>query len=86
MQSTILKKNNSERPIDALALKKVNHWLSDNLKSRDASASKNVFHLFLNDQIDNGQVRLVFVSAICYLYCLPVVCIVLYLYFVFIFE
>ena len=41
MQSTILKKNNSERPVDALALKKVNHWLSDNLKSRDASASKN---------------------------------------------
>ena len=35
-------KNNSERPVDALAvkkLKKVNHPLTDNFKSRDASAS-----------------------------------------------
>ena len=32
---------NSERPVDALAVKKkVNYWLTDNLKSRDASASK----------------------------------------------
>ena len=36
------KKNNSERPVDALAEKKVNYWLTDNLKSRDASASKNI--------------------------------------------
>ena len=36
-------KNNSERPVDALAVKKVNHWLTDNLKSRDASASKKTF-------------------------------------------
>ena len=36
--------NNSERPVDALALKKVNHWLSDNQnqESRDARASKNI--------------------------------------------
>ena len=33
--------NNSERPVDALAIKKVTDSLSDNLKSRDASASKN---------------------------------------------
>ena len=33
-------KNNSERPIDALAIKKVTHSLTDNFKSRDASASK----------------------------------------------
>ena len=33
-------KNNSERPVDALAVKKVNYWLTDNLKSKDASASK----------------------------------------------
>ena len=32
--------NNSERPVDALAVKKVTHSLTDNLKSRDASASK----------------------------------------------
>ena len=31
-------RNNSERPVDALAEK--HHWLTDNLKSRDASASK----------------------------------------------
>ena len=35
------KPNNSERPVDALAVKTVNHSLTDNLKSRDASASKN---------------------------------------------
>ena len=35
-------KNNSVRPVDALAVKKVNHSVTDNLKSRDASASKNV--------------------------------------------
>ena len=34
-------KNNSERPVDALAVVKVNHWLTYNLKSRDAGASKN---------------------------------------------
>ena len=34
-------KNSSERPVDALAIKKVNDSLTDNLKSRDASASKN---------------------------------------------
>ena len=34
--------NNSERPVDALAVKKVNDSLTDNLKSRDASASKNI--------------------------------------------
>ena len=39
--------NNSERPVDALALKKVNYWLSDNLKSRDASASKKVFKVYI---------------------------------------
>ena len=33
-------KNSSERPVDALAIKKVNDSLTDNLKSRDASASK----------------------------------------------
>ena len=33
---------NSERPVDALAVKKVNHSLTENLKSRDASASKNL--------------------------------------------
>ena len=32
-------KNKSERPVDALAVKK-GESLSDNLKSRDASASK----------------------------------------------
>ena len=32
--------NNSERPVDALAVKNVNYWLTDSLKSRDASASK----------------------------------------------
>ena len=34
--------NNSERPVDALAEKGelLTHWLTDNLKSRDASASK----------------------------------------------
>ena len=31
--------NNSERPVDALAEK--HEWLTHNLKSRDASASKN---------------------------------------------
>ena len=37
-------KNKSERPVDALAVKKyqsLTESLSDNLKSRDASASKN---------------------------------------------
>ena len=34
--------NKSERPVDALAVKNVNYSLSDNLKSRDASASKNL--------------------------------------------
>ena len=47
---------------------------------------ENIFHIFLNDQIDNGQARLVLVSTICYLSCLPVTCRVLYLYFVLIFE
>ena len=32
--------NNSEKPVDALAVKKVTDSVSDNLKSRDASASK----------------------------------------------
>ena len=32
-------KNNSERPVDALAEKKITHSLTDNFKSRDASAS-----------------------------------------------
>ena len=36
--------NNSERPVDALAVKKMNDWLTHNLKSRDASASKNVIN------------------------------------------
>ena len=35
--------NNSERPVDALAEKHIS--LTDNLKSRDASASKNVHPL-----------------------------------------
>ena len=34
----------SERPVDALAVKK-NQSLSDNLKSRDASASKNTQYI-----------------------------------------
>ena len=34
--------NNSERPVDALAVKKVTDSLTHNLKSRDASASKNI--------------------------------------------
>ena len=34
-----IKQNNSERPVDALAVKKRDP-LTDNLKSRDASASK----------------------------------------------
>ena len=33
--------NNSERSVDALAVKKVTDSLTDNLKSRDTSASKN---------------------------------------------
>ena len=42
-------KNNSERPVDALAVKKVNDSLNtDNLKSRDASASKNISHISSN--------------------------------------
>ena len=36
--------NNSERPVDALAEK--HPWLTDNLKSRDASASKKSFKNF----------------------------------------
>ena len=32
----------SERPIDALAVKNMNHPLTDNFKSRDASASENL--------------------------------------------
>ena len=41
--------NNSERPVDALAVKKVNHSVTDNLKSRDASASKNlsIIHIWI---------------------------------------
>ena len=40
----ILLLNNSERPVDALAEKHqwLTNWLTDNLESRDASASKNV--------------------------------------------
>ena len=38
--------NKSERPVDALSVKNINHSLTDsptdNLKSRDASASKNM--------------------------------------------
>ena len=37
-----LKKNNSERPVDALAEKHIP--LTDNLKSRDACASKKLQH------------------------------------------
>ena len=37
---THFKTNKSERPVDALAVKKVNYSVADNLKSRDASASK----------------------------------------------
>ena len=41
MGYTNLKKNNPERPVDALAEKTLmTHSLTDNLKSRDASASK----------------------------------------------
>ena len=36
-----IKKNNSERPVDALAVKNINDSLTHNLKSRDTSASKN---------------------------------------------
>ena len=32
--------NNSERPVDALAVKNIPYRLTDSLKSRDASASK----------------------------------------------
>ena len=39
---SFLTKNNSERPVDALAVKNIPHPLTDNLKSRDASASKKV--------------------------------------------
>ena len=39
-------KNNSERPVDALAVKKVTDSFADNLKSRGASASKNVTRVF----------------------------------------
>ena len=39
--STKNNSNKSERPVDALAVKKITHWLTDNLKSRDASASEN---------------------------------------------
>ena len=36
-------KNNSERPVDALAVKNIPHPLTDNFKSRDAaSATKNI--------------------------------------------
>ena len=41
MIAMITSKNNSERPVDALAIKKVNRPLTDNIKSRDASAFKN---------------------------------------------
>ena len=40
--------NNSERPVDALAIKKVTDSLSDNLKSRDASASKRRITININ--------------------------------------
>ena len=45
--------NNSERPVDALAEKHIS--LTDNLKSRDASASKKTF-----PQFGNGNQRLSF--------------------------
>ena len=35
-------KNNSERPVDALAVKNVNYSLTHSLKSRDANASKKI--------------------------------------------
>ena len=35
--------NKSERPVDALAVKKMNYSPTDNLKSRDASAPKNLY-------------------------------------------
>ena len=35
-----LNSKKSERPVDALAVKNMNHPLTDNFKSRDASASK----------------------------------------------
>ena len=42
MGYTNLKKNNPERPVDALAEKtSMTDSLTDNFKSRDASASKN---------------------------------------------
>ena len=48
------KQNNYERLVDALALKKVNHSLTDNLKSRDASASKKSFsYLFCTQAFIN---------------------------------
>ena len=69
MQSTALHffwtekyKNNSERPVDALAVENIYHSLTDNLKSRDASASKNLgfpydltCQVYLEDPI--GQVH-----------------------------
>ena len=44
LDTDMLLQNNSERPVDALAEKgeSLTHSLTDNLKSRDASASKNM--------------------------------------------
>ena len=36
--------NNSERPVDALAVKNIAYPLTHNMKPRDASASKNLTH------------------------------------------
>ena len=47
-----IKQNNSERPVDALAVKKRDP-LTDNLKSRDASASKNL--ILPNYEFGKGQ-------------------------------
>ena len=43
-------KNNSERPVDALDVNKMNDWLTHNLKSRDASASKKKLNIIVEVQ------------------------------------
>ena len=47
-----LNKNNSERPVDALAEK--HQLLTDNLESRDASASKNANIVNCNQIVAKG--------------------------------
>ena len=46
-----IEKNNSKRPVDALAVKNIKYPLTENLKSRDASASKKMKITFENTHI-----------------------------------